>query len=339
VKREANASARTEIIGRRKLIAMLGGTAVVWPVAALAQQQLPVIGFLSARSASSSRGYIEPFKRGLAEGGYTDGKNVVVEYRFADGRYDTLPGLANDLVGRRVSVILTAGGPPPAHAALAATSSIPIVFVVGDDPVAEGLVESIARPGGSVTGVMLLTGMLIAKVVEVLHDLLPKVANPAVLVNPTFPYNEDDIKQTQAAVHHFGLGLTIARAGNRDEIDQAFASMRQSRPDALVVISEPFLNSAADIIAARALAQSLPTIFGLRDGPAAGGLASYGPSFDEAYREAGGYAARILKGDEPVDLPVLQPETFDLVINLKTAKALGLTISREMLLRATEVIE
>jgi len=339
LRRVSGAQGESGRIGRRNIIAVLGGAAMAWPFAARAQQAMPVIGFLSPRTASGSQIYVGPFKRGLEEGGFAEGRNVTIDYRFADGRYEALPGLADELVRRPVSIILAAGGPPVSHAAKNATASIPIVFVNGSDPVADGTVQSIPHPGGNVTGVLLLARMLAAKVIDVQHDLLPNASNIAYLINPAFSGTADDFEVVERAARHFNLGLTFIRASSHSEIDQAFAALGQNRPDALIAQSEPVLNSLAGVTAARALSLHLPAVFGSREGVDAGGLASYGPSIAEAYREAGLYVTRILKGNKPADLPVLQPTKFELVINLNTAKQLGLTISREMLLRADDVIE
>jgi putative tryptophan/tyrosine transport system substrate-binding protein len=330
----------TQRTSRRMVLAGIAAALTPAPLGAqVPQQGVPVVGYLSPRSAADSQLLIAALKRGLGEAGYQEGRNYRLEFRFAEGRYDALPRLADDLVHSGVSVIVTTGGSPAPRAAKAVAASLPIVFVTGTDPVADGLVQSIARPGGNVTGVMLMVGMLQAKVMEVLHDLLPKADTVAYLVNPSFLPTEDILGAVNAAARRFHFGLTIVRASAAGEIDAAFAGLRQAPPDVLVVQTEPVLNGLVAAIAAHAFEQRLPTIFGFREGAEAGGLASYGPSFSEAFRQAGLYVARILKGDKPADLPVVQPELFDLVINLKTAKALGITISREMLLRANDVIE
>jgi putative tryptophan/tyrosine transport system substrate-binding protein len=280
------------------------------------------------------------FRQGLAEAGYVEGQNVAAEYRWAEGRQDRLPELAADLVGRNVNVILTSGGPVPARAAKNATSTIPIVFIAGD-PVGEGLVTSLARPGGNLTGVSILTTELMPKRIELLSELVPQARAIALLVNPnTGAYRmEGMIRDVQEAAQVKGLQLHVLKAGTEGEIDTAFAMLSQLQPGGLAVSNDPFFNSRRDQIVALAARQSIPAIYASRDPVAGGGLISYGSSTIGAYRRAAAYVGRILAGAKPADLPVEQPTTFELVVNLKTASALGLTVPPSILARASEVIE
>jgi putative ABC transport system substrate-binding protein len=323
---------------RREFIAFLGGAGVAWPLAARAQQSgIPVIGYLGAGSPSPSAPFVAAFRQGLGESGYVEGQNVAIEYRFAEGRDDQLPVLAADLVGRRVDVIVTFGGGAP-RAAKAASQTIPIVFALGGDPVAIGLVSSLARPGGNVTGVCWLGGELTSKRLELLSELVPHARAIALLVNPNNPQTHM-MQGVQEAARTKGVQLPILYAGSESEIDAAFASLPQVNADALVVTAEPFINSRRQQIVALAARHAVPAIYGIREYAAIGGLISYGASLTAAYRQVGIYTGRILKGAKPAELPVQQSTTFELVVNLNTAKALGLTVPPSILSRADEVIE
>jgi putative ABC transport system substrate-binding protein len=301
---------------------------------------MPVIGILGLASPASFASFLASFRQGLAEAGYVEGQNVAAEYRWAEGRQDRLPELAADLVGRNVNVILTSGGPVPARAAKNATSTIPIVFIAGD-PVGEGLVTNLARPGGNLTGVSILTTELMPKRIELLSELVPQARAIALLVNPnTGAYRmEGMIRDVQEAAQVKGLQLHVLKAGTEGEIDTAFAMLSQLQPGGLAVSNDPFFNSRRDQIVALAARQSIPAIYASRDPVAGGGLISYGSSTIGAYRRAAACVGRILAGTKPADLPVEQPTTFELVVNLKTASALGLTVPPSILARTSEVIE
>ena len=327
------------VMKRREFITLLGGAARRGRSRRAAQQAtLPVIGFLNTASPEAFAHLVAAFRRGLNKTGYVDGENVLIEYRWARGHYDQVPELAGQLVVRGVNV-LAAFSPPAALAAKAATASIPIVIVSGDDPVKLGLIASLNRPSGNVTGVSLFTVALGAKRHELLHDLMPAATAIGVLVNPDSPNAEPDIEDARRAARVLGWQIAVVTATTEREFDAAFAKLLDQRVAALVVGNDQFFNSRRERIVTLAERQSLPTIYPLRDFTAAGGLMSYGPSISEAYREAGVYAGRILKGEKPSDLPVLQPTKFELVINLKIAKALGLEIPPTLLARADEVIE
>jgi putative ABC transport system substrate-binding protein len=327
-------------VRRRDLILGLGGAALAWPLAARAQQNaMPVIGYLSGSSPVPSAPLVAAFHQGLADTGYVEGKNVAIEYHWAEGSYDRLPGLAAGLVGRKVDLIAASGGPPSAQAAKGATSTIPIVFVSGDDPVAIGLVASLARPGGNLTGVSFLTVELNPKRLELLFELVPEARVIALLVNPNNSITDGIITDVQKAAQTKGVRLPVVKAGKESEIDAAFASLVQLQAGALVVASDAFLNSRRDRLVALASRQAVPAIYESREFAASGGLISYGTSLTAVYRQVGVYAGRILKGDKPADLPVQQPTKFELVINLKTAQTLGLTVPPALLARADEVIE
>jgi putative ABC transport system substrate-binding protein len=327
-------------VKRRDLLALLSGAAVSRPVAGRAQQQaIPVIGVLDSTSAGSRVPYLAAFRQGLSETGYVEGQNVAIEYRWAEGRFDRLPGLTADLVDRKVDVIFTSGGIPSALAAKRATSTIPIVFEAGIDPVAAGLVASLARPGGNVTGFSILALALTPKRLELLSELVPQADVFAVLINPTNTAEEAVVRDVQEAARAKGLRLHFLKASTEGEIEAVFATLVQLHAGALLVSTDPFFTSRREEIVALAARHAVPAIYWLRDFAAAGGLISYGPSLTAAYREAGIYAGRILKGEKPADLPVQQPSKFELVINLKTAKALGLTVPQSLLARADEVIE
>jgi putative ABC transport system substrate-binding protein len=298
---------------------------------------MPVIGVLSA-SASHSAPLMAAFLQGLSEAGYVEGQNVAIEYRWAEGHYDRLPALAADLVGRKVDLIV-ATSPPSALAAKSATSTIPIVFRGGADPVGEGLVASLARPGGNLTGVALLAGEVTAKRLELLSELVPRAGVIALLVNPNTANAERIIQDVQQAARTKGLQLHVLKASSESEIDTAFASLIELAAGALLVGADPFLSSRREQIVALALRHAVPSIYAWREFAASGGLISYGASLTFGFRLLGTYAGKILAGAKPADLPVQQPTTFELVINLRTAKALGLTVPQALLVRADEVIE
>ena len=323
---------------RREFLSVLSGAAV-WPLTARAQQPtMPVVGWLHPTSLKQAAQYLSAFRKGLSEAGYVEGQNVAIEYRWAAGKNERLPALAGELVRRPVALIV-AGGPPAALSAKIATTSIPIVFTVGFDPVAAGLVASFNRPGGNATGMTLLTGPLVQKRLEFLRELIPNAANIAMLVNPTGPDAAPEIRDAEAAAQANGMQIKLLNAITASEIDAAFTSLADLRPDALVVGSDPFFVAKSEEFAAQTARAKIPAIYPFREFTASGGLISYGTNIANAYRQAGIYAARILKGEKPSDLPVQQPTKFELVINLKTAKALGLTVPPTLLTRADEVIE
>jgi putative ABC transport system substrate-binding protein len=323
---------------RREFISMLAaGAAVVSPLAANAQQPMPVIGFLNSRARGEDSHLLAAFHQGLKEAGYVEGRNVAIEYRFAEGQNDRLPALAADLVRRQVAVIAANG--PAVVAAKAATTRIPIVFSVGLDPVALGLVASLNRPGGNVTGVTAMFDEVGPKRLELLHELVPTATVIALLLNPTYPSAENQSRDLQAAARTLGLQLHVLHASSERDFDTAFARMAQMRAGALVIGNDPFFNSRSESLAALSVRHAMPTIFQNREFAAAGGLVSYGTSLADTYRQVGVYTGRALKGEEPADLPVQQVTKVDLIINLKTAKALGLTVPLPLIGRADEVIE
>jgi putative tryptophan/tyrosine transport system substrate-binding protein len=324
---------------RREFIAGLGSTAAIWPLAARAQQSaLPVIGFVYLGSADASAGYLAAFRKGLGETGYVEGQNVTVEYHWLEGQYDRLPALAADLVRRRVAVIAT-GTASAAIAAKAATATIPIVIPITADPVKAGLVESFNRPGGNVTGIALLTVELDAKRIELLREIAPKAEIIGALMDSSRFEAETQLKSVQDAAQAVGRRLVVASARNESEFDAAFEILARERAGALLVSASPLFTSRRDHLVALAARHTIPSVFQFREYVTAGGLMSYGASVTEAYRQAGVYAGRILRGEKPSDLPVVQPTKFELVINLKTAKALGLEVPPALLSRADEVIE
>jgi putative ABC transport system substrate-binding protein len=321
---------------RRDFITLLAGAAA-WPLAARAQPPLPVIGYMSARSPEDSTHLLTAFRRGLAEGGYVEGQNLSIEFRWARGRYDLLPGMAADLVNRRVSVLVAVGGDPSPRAAKRATSTIPIVFGVGGDPISEGLVDSFNRPGGNATGDTLYTNIMEPKRLGLLRDLVPGVPLIGVLLNPSFaPYQ---LPQIEEAARSIDQRILVAKASTDEELTAAFAALTAAHVGALLVAADPYFDMRRDQIVEFTKRERLPAIYQFREYAVAGGLLSYGVSVTEGYRQRGIYTARILKGEKPADLPVLQPTKFELVINLKTAKALGVKISDNLLSLADEVIE
>jgi len=326
-------------VRRRHFITLIGAAAAVWPLAARGQQAaMPVIGFLHGASFEGYKPMVTSFRQGLKEAGYVDGYNVAIEFRWAEGHYDQLPAMAADLVRRQVAVIVT-GGTPAAFAAKEATSTIPTVISVGVDPVQLGLVGSLNRPGGNVTGTAVLTVELGAKKLEMLHELLPTAAAIVLLVNPTNPNVESETRVVQDAARLLGLHLHVLHASTESQIDAAFGALVELRASALIVGVEPFLNDSRAQIVALAARYAVPAVYGVRDYVTAGGLMSYGTDLVDIYRQSGIYAGKILKGARPADLPVQQLTKVALVINLKTAKTLGLTIPTTLLGRADEVIE
>jgi putative ABC transport system substrate-binding protein len=325
---------------RREFVTLLGGAAFGWPLAARAQQPaMPVIGFLSMRSPEDIPQLLAAFRRGLAENGYVEGQNVTIEYRWALGQYDRLPTLAAELAGRPVVAFVTAGGEPAALAAKAATSTIPIAFVIGGDPVKLGLAASYNRPGGNATGISILTSTLDPKRLGLLHQLVPQAATVGVLLNPNFPGFEGQLKDVQEAARAIGLQIFDLRASDDREVEAVFETVAQQRILALAVCADPFFDTRRDKLVALAARHAVPAMYHFREYAAAGGLMSYGIDLSEVWRQVGGYAGRILKGAKPADLPVIQPTKFEFVINLKTAKALGLAIPAGLLSFADEVIE
>jgi putative tryptophan/tyrosine transport system substrate-binding protein len=327
-------------IGRRQFISALGGAAIGWPLPAHAQQPAkPEIGFLHSLSPNAIGHQLEGFHEGLNETGYIEGQNVVVESRWADGQYDRLPALAADLVRLRVNVIVAGGGAVTAAAARAATTTIPIVFTNGDDPIRAGLVASLNRPGGNLTGVTFLTAELAGKRLELLHQLVPTAAVIGVLLNPKSATADATLKDAQEAARTLGKQIVIVNVSAEADLEPAFATLNQRRAEALSVGTDPFFTEIREHLAALAARYHIPAIYSLREYAEAGGLMSYGASIRGAYREAGNYVGRILKGEQPAQLPVLQPTKFELVINLKTAKPLGLAIPQSLLATANDVIE
>jgi putative ABC transport system substrate-binding protein len=326
---------------RRAFITLLGGAAAVWPLGARAQQpSMPVIGLLYAVSADEWADRTAAMRQGLNESGFVEGRNVTIEYRWADGHLDRLPAMAADLVGRKVVVILVGGSSVATRAAMAATQSIPIVFTSGIDPVTAGFVASLNKPGGNVTGVALFAGELGSKRLELLHELIPTAAKIGLLVNPHNPVaSKFDIESGQTAARRLGLEINVVEGGTENEIERAFAIAVQQRVAALQVGSDAFFQNQREQIAALALRHAMPTISSTPEEAAAGSLMSYGADPINEYRQAGIYVGRILKGEKPADLPVVLPTKFSLTINLKTAKALGLAIPESFLLRADHVIE
>ena len=327
-------------MNRRELMLLLAG-AMTAARALRAQQQkaVPVIGFLCSASPGPFAPFVAAFHQGLSDTGYVQGQNLTIEYRWAEGHYNRLPTLATDLVDRKVDVIAATGGPLPALAAKNATSTIPIVFSSGVDPVERGLVASLARPGGNLTGFTIISMELMPKRLELLSELVPQAAVFALLVNPNNAGTEPMTQEVQAAARAKGMQLHVLKAATESEIDTAFAALVQQQAGALIVSADPFFNNRREQLVALAALHTVPAMYELREFAAVGGLISYAPSLTAAYRQVGTYVGKILKGANPADLPVQRATTFELVINLKTAKALGLTIPQSILMSASEVIE
>jgi putative tryptophan/tyrosine transport system substrate-binding protein len=325
---------------RREFIMLLGGAAVAWPLAARAQQPaMPVIGYLSARSRDDTSHLIAAFQHGLAESGFVEGRNVSFEYHFAIGQYDRLPAMATELVRRPVAVIVATGGEPSVQAAKAATSTIPIVFATGVDPVKQGLVASFNRPVGNITGIVLFANQLEPKRLGLLRDLAPQASTVGILLNPSFAASERQLLDIQEAARHLNLAIHVLRANTDREIDAAFETITQQRIPVLAVAGSPFFDTRRDKLVALTARNAVPTMFQFREFVEAGGLMSYGADISEAYRQVGVYTGRVLKGASPGDLPIIQATKFEFVINLKTARALGIKISDNLLSLADEVIE
>jgi putative tryptophan/tyrosine transport system substrate-binding protein len=324
---------------RREFLSLLSGAAG-WPLAARSQgPSMPVIGFLSSRSPGESKQLADSFRGGLRESDFREGQNVAIEYRWAEGHYDQLPELAADLVRRKVAAIFATGGNAPAQAAKAATDTIPIVFVSGGEPVRAGLVAALNRPGGNVTGVSFIASALVGKRLDLLHELTPKVSLIGVLVNPKYPDSDLQLRELHEVAETIKQQILVVSASTEGDIDTAFASLVQPRADALLVANDPFFDSRRDQITSLASRHAIPAIYPAREYIAAGGLMSYGSSLSDAYRQAGIYVGKILKGAKPAELPVLQPTTFELVINLTASKTLGITFPPSIMVRADEVIE
>jgi putative tryptophan/tyrosine transport system substrate-binding protein len=326
---------------RREFVMLLGGAAIAWPLATRAQQApLPVIGFLNTQSRDVFPHLVAGFRQGLREAGYVEDRNVTIEYRWAENQYDRLPALVDDLIRRQVAVIAATGGGVAALAAKSATASIPIVFVLGDlDPIRAGLVTSLNRPSGNITGVSFLVSALGAKRLELLKELVPNVTAIGMLLNPNSPDADGQSRDVQEAGRALDRQIHVLRANSDHEIEAAFATLVERRVGALLIAADPFITSRRDQVIALAARYALPTIYPVRDIPEAGGLMSYGSNIVDSYRQAGIYTGSILKGAKPVDLPVLQPTKFELVINLKTAHALGVNVPPKLLVFADEVIQ
>jgi putative tryptophan/tyrosine transport system substrate-binding protein len=325
---------------RRDFIKGIAGSAAAWPLAADAQQAaMPVVGFLSSRSPAEAAESAEGFRRGLGQTGYFEGKNVTIEYRWAEGHYDRLPAMAAELVARQVAAIAAVGGEPSGLAAKAVTTTIPIVCSLGGDAVKVGLVTQLNRPGGNITGVSILGAEMGPKRLELAHQLVPKATAFAVLINPKYSPGLAEARDMDVAAHSLGLQLTVLDASSESEIDRAFVVFAEHRLDAVIINTDPFLLGQRLQIVQLAARHNIPAVYFLREFVDAGGLMSYGPSVTNSYRQVGIYVGRILKGENVGDLPVVQPTKFDLVINLRAASALGLEIPTNLLVRADEVIE
>jgi putative tryptophan/tyrosine transport system substrate-binding protein len=324
---------------RREFITLIGGSAAAWPLSARAQQSsIPVIGYLESASQGQFSDLIPAFRKGLSETGYTDGQNVRIEYRWAEGQYDRLPTLTAELVRGNPALIFTTAF-NSAQAAKAVTTTVPIVFVSGPDPVQLGLVASLNRPGGNLTGVTLFTSTVVAKRLQLLRELLPEATTFAFIVNPGNTRADSDIQEMETAARALGRQIVVAKAGTDRDFETVFETLALRSIQALVIGGDPFFNSQAQQLVALAGRYAIPTIYPLNEFAAVGGLMSYGSSISDAYRQAGIYAGRILKGAKPADLPVMQPTRFELAINLKTAKSLGLAVPPTLLAQADEVIE
>jgi putative ABC transport system substrate-binding protein len=326
-------------VTRREFITLVAGAAAVWPIAARAQQPIPKIGWLFGVSAEAGQPTLAAFRKALSDAGYVEGRDVQFEYRWADGNYDRLPSMAADLVARSVTLIVTGGGEPAAFAAKAATSSIPIVMVVGSDPVKEGLIHSLNRPGGNITGATVFSYQMESKRLSLLHEAAPAAKTIAVLLNPSNPAAELQLRDVREAAPRIGIEVLTFNANTENEFESIFATMAQRQAGGLVVAADPFFNSRRTRLIALAEQHRLPAIYEWRQFAVDGGLMSYGTVLTDAYSQAGTYAGRILKGEKPGDLPVVQPTSFQFVINLKTAKALGLEIPPTLSARADEVFE
>jgi putative tryptophan/tyrosine transport system substrate-binding protein len=325
---------------RREFMKLLGGLSAMVPLAARAQQPpVTTIGFLHSAGGGYFAPYAAAFRQGLKETGYSEGQNLAIEYRWAEGHYERLPALVADLVNHHPAVIVAAGGTDPAKAVKAATTSIPIVFVTAADPVQLGLVAALNRPGGNATGVSLLATELSGKKFEMLRELVPQASLFGALINPSYPGAKSQSDEFQAAASQLGVRVTVFFAGTLSDIDATFATLKQQRIDALVLGNDPFFGAQHDQFVALAARYAIPVMYWQREYVTAGGLIAYGPQFADGYRQAGSYVGRILNGEKPADLPIVQPTKFDLVINLKTAKALGLTVPLIMQMTADEVIE
>jgi len=325
---------------RREFVKIVAGSAIGGlPLASFAQQgEMPVVGFINAASAENFKRQVAAFLEGLAQNGYIDGEKVKVEYRWAEGRYDQMPATIAELLGR-AAVISVTGSTAAVQAAMAATRTIPIVFVIGGDPVKFGLVASLNRPGGNVTGVSFLVNLLVAKQLGLLHELIPGATNFGFLVNPNNPNAESDTNNARLAADALGRKMTVVKARTREDIDDAFTQLTQERANALLISADPLFSGNREQLAALAARHALPAMFNSREFALAGGLLSYGPDQADAYREAGIYVGRILSGEKPSDLPIVQPTKFELLINIKTARSLGLNVPPLLLARADEVVE
>jgi len=331
---------RNCLLRRRDFITLLGGAAAAWPVATRAQQTtMPVIGFMSGRSLADAGYLAEAFRQGLRDTGYVEGESIGIEYRWANGDYDRLPGFASDLLQRNVLVLVAVGGDSSPRAAKQATSTVPIVFGMGGDPIQAGLVASFNRPGGNATGYTLLTNEMEPKRIGLLHELVPGASLLGALINPSFPPAARQLEDIENAIRSIKQNLFVARAVNDQDLETAFPSFVQQKAGAVLVAASPFFDTRQDRIVALAAQYRLPAMYHFRQYAVAGGLISYGPSLTESYKQAGVYAGRILRGAKPADLPVLQPTKFEMVINQKTANALGFAIPNTIQLLADEVIE
>ena len=324
---------------RRDFIRIFGGAAAAWPLLARAQAAIPVIGYMSARSPEDTVQVLEAFLKGLGDSGFVNGQNVNIEYRWARGDYGRLPTLANELVQKRVTILVATGGDASAHAAKQATATIPVVFNTGSDPVKAGLVQSLNRPGGNVTGSVIMSEAMEQKRFGFLQEVAPGITSFGALVNPNYPPSASQVRDLELAAPKLGRQLLVARASTDTELEAAFSTLSGARVGALLVASDPYFDTRRSRIIAFAAEHRLPAIYQFREYALEGGLISYGPSITDAYRQVGIYVARILKGEKPGDLPILQPTKFDFVINLKTAKTLGISVPHGLLNAADEVIE